>query len=160
MKIAYSGTHGTGKSTSVFNECFNYKKKYKDKEVGIITEIPRKSPFPLNQQATVQSQWWIFSTQIKKELEFSNIYDIVICDRSIVDGIAYTYFIDKSLSISFLDMAEKFINTYHKIYFKLVKNNDYLIDDGVRATDKKYQKDVEDKMLEFYYGLGKELIFI
>jgi hypothetical protein len=54
-----------------------------------------------------------------------------------------------------------YINSYDKIYFKKIENNQYLLDDGIRDTDDEWQQQVEDKMLEYYKIIGyNKLIFI
>jgi signal recognition particle GTPase len=55
MKIAFSGSHGTGKTTSVYKECLNYKRN-QNKDVAIITEIARQCFLPINQNAPIVSQ--------------------------------------------------------------------------------------------------------
>jgi hypothetical protein len=41
-------------------------------------------------------------------------------------------------------------NTYDKIYFKSIKSNDYLINDGIRDIDKQFRLDIEERMLYMY----------
>lgn len=156
MKIAFTGTHGTGKTTSCYKICHEYKMQH-DKEVGILSEIPRKCPFPINENASAETQLWIYFTHVKEEIEKSNQYSILICDRTIVDYLAYCYFINKELCSYLLELARFHINTYDKIYFKTIKNNDYLIDDGVRATDPQYRIDIENKLIDIYEELGYDI---
>lgn len=150
-KIAYSGSHGTGKTTEVFQACSNM--KMKGKNVGIVSEIARESPLPINRGAPIESQLWIVTKQIEAEIRIGTVYPTIVCDRTVVDCCAYCFFIDRKLFDATYPLCKFFINTYDLIYFKLIKNNDYLISDGVRDMDKQYQQDVEDKMLEIYKSL-------
>jgi Ni2+-binding GTPase involved in maturation of urease and hydrogenase len=50
LKIAFSGSHGCGKTTSVFKKCFELKKEYKN--VDVLVETARESPFPINRETT------------------------------------------------------------------------------------------------------------
>lgn len=56
MKIAVSGTHGTGKTLKMFELAKDYKLKYPNKEVTVITEIARKCPLPINEDAPLKAQ--------------------------------------------------------------------------------------------------------
>lgn len=156
MKIAFTGAHGTGKTVSTFEEC-KWQKIKTGKEVGIVREIARGCPFPLNKDVIRESQLWIFSTQLSKEIELSAIYDIIVCDRSLVDAVAYSYTIgDQDLINSMINLAEQYINSYDKIFFKTIENNNYLVEDGTRDIDKNFQKDIENKLWHLYKILGVE----
>jgi len=157
MKIAFSGSHGTGKTSSVYKEASKQKLLNKG-DVAVITEIARQCPLPINEKTTKKSQLWMFSDQLKTEIDYQINYDYIICDRSIVDYCAYAYFSDKhafkNMYQGMWHICYSFIDTYDKIYFKTIKNNQYLVDDGVRSLDFKFQQDVEDKLIEIYNTLN------
>jgi hypothetical protein len=44
------------------------------------------------------------------------------------------------------------------VFFKLIKNNDFLVDDGVRDVNKKFQQQIEQKILSIYNELGYQNI--
>jgi hypothetical protein len=92
----------------------------------------------------------MFSKQLKVEIEFSSLYDILICDRSIVDYIAYTSYINEHIATSMISMVKDYINKYVIIYFKKIKNNQYLCNDGIRSVDLNYQRDIENKLMMIY----------
>lgn len=152
MKIAFSGSHGTGKTTSVFMECYELKKLYKN--VDILTETARESPLPINRDATSDSQLWIFCRQIEREISLGALNDAIVCDRTIVDICAYCFFTDRNLFKNLFYLSKSYINTYDWVYFKTVENNNYLIEDGIRDTDRKFQNDIETKMVELYREFG------
>lgn len=151
MKIAFSGSHGTGKTTNIFNKCYELKKNYKN--VGISIETARECPLPINKEASVEAQFWILTKQIESEIRLCAMNDVIVCDRTVADTCAYSYFVDRNLYELSLNICQFYINTYDWVYFKLIKNNPYLIDDGIRDTDKEFQQEIEDKILEIYTKL-------
>lgn len=157
MKIAFSGTHGTGKTMDALDCSQKYKKWYPDSEIEIITEVARKTPFrSLNRNTTIESQLWMFNTQMIKELEASLYSNIVICDRSIVDYIAYTSHVSEDVAKNMKKLVWNWISSYDKIYFKTVENNDFLISDGVRDEEDEFREEIETRLLNYYYEfLGK-----
>lgn len=156
--IAYTGTHGTGKTTSVFERAREEKIANPDKKVGIICENAAFSPFPINTKTTHDSQLWIFTSQLCKEIEMSQKYDILICDRTICDSIAYTVvagFAD--LYDAMMKMAEHHITRYNEISFKTVEKNDWLHADGLRdAANTNWRMIVESKLKQIYTDLSKK----
>lgn len=162
MKIAYTGAQGTGKTTSVYNSLLEYKKNNKDKRVTLVIEVASESPFPINRKTTRESQTWIFTSQIKEELEKTNKYDIVVCDRTICDCIAYSMWAGfDDLAHQMIEFAKGYINTYDIIYFKKIENNNYNFSDGIRDTNDEYRQKMEDLMIDVYKKVGvyDKLIF-
>ncbi len=87
MKLALIGTHGVGKTTLAYEICSLLKKA--DYNVELVTEVARRSPFPVNEGTTLEGQLWILHAQIAAELEASARAPHVICDRSVLDNYAY-----------------------------------------------------------------------
>lgn len=152
MKIGICGTGGTGKSTEAFKLCLDYKMKHPDKTVGLFLECVGGCPLPeKDKNASLESELWIFSKQIEHEIYLKSKYDIVICDRTVLDPIPYTYnSVSKSLANSMLSIAKEFIHTYDTIIFKTMKFNDFNYDDGFRDTDNEYRKYIEDCFIELF----------
>jgi len=151
--IAYSGTHGTGKTTSVYKKAEELKMNNQNKEVGTILEIARRCPFKIlsknNDKPSKEAQLWIFSQQVSTELMMSKIYDIVVSDRSIIDTIAYTIaFGYKNLADAMLGIAWEYIHVYKEIHFKSIKKNNYLSDDGIRHLDQDLRLQIEEEMTD------------
>ncbi|MDL1966294.1 MAG: ATP-binding protein [Candidatus Desulfofervidus auxilii] len=157
MKIAFSGTHGTGKTTSALNKAKELKLKYPTKTVGILSENVINCPLPINKKATIESQLWIFGDQLSKEIEMANKFDILICDRSIFDVVAYTWRIDDKVSLAMFNIAIKMVDTYNTIFFKRLKNNNYLFNDGLRDTTDKEFREYIDTQLEYFFFIIKEM---
>ena len=87
LKVAFVGTHGVGKTTL----CFDLAAQLKRLDVGvdIVKEVARRCPLPINEDTTYDAQAWILHTQITEEIEASAGYEVVICDRSVLDNYAY-----------------------------------------------------------------------
>lgn len=163
LKIAYSGTHGTGKTTSVFNMATYCKMKYPKKSVHVITETASESPFKINKQTSEESQLWIYTKQIQNELENSLKYNILISDRSIVDCIAYSQVAGFTKLVRYQhDFAKYYLKNYDYIFFKKIETNDFLFKDGIRdSEDLEFRQKVENELLNLYtdslIGLSKHL---
>ena len=87
LKIAFVGTHGVGKTTLCFDLASQLKRL--DLGVDIVKEVARRCPLPINEATTPDAQAWILHTQIAEELEAAAGYEVVICDRSVLDNYAY-----------------------------------------------------------------------
>jgi nicotinamide riboside kinase len=87
LKVAFIGTHGVGKTTLCFDLAAQLKRL--DLGVDIVKEVARRCPLPINEETTYDAQAWILHTQIAEEIEASAAYEVVICDRSVLDNYAY-----------------------------------------------------------------------
>lgn len=156
-KYSFTGAHGTGKTTSTFELAKTLKLSNTTSSVGLLNENAALCPLPINRETTIDSQLWIFSSQIIKEIELGSKYDILICDRSIIDPIAYSIYKGyNELADALFKVALNYIESYTNIYFKLILNNNYLFSDGIRDIDLKFQKDIENIMLDVYERIPKE----
>jgi len=141
MKIALIGPHGTGKTTIAYEIVIALKKEGFD--VEFLGETARQCPFPINKEITKKAQEWIIYFQCLKEIEAENKTDILICDRSIFDGyVYYSHFFGEN------EVFENLVKEKAKEYDLLIKvpiKEKYLIDDGLRDTDKKFQEEINNK---------------
>lgn len=87
MKIAFIGTHGVGKTTLCYDLAAALKRL--DLSVDLVKEVARRCPLPINRDTTAQAQEWILHNQIAEEIELAFRYDVVVCDRSVLDNYAY-----------------------------------------------------------------------
>jgi len=146
MKLAFIGTHGTGKTTLCHFLAGEMRKR--GLNVGLVAEIARKSPLPINRKTTRESQLWILTTQIASEIEVGAFYDYVVCDRSLLDN--YAYQVVSSGKDAFMeDIVEAWLPTYD-VLFK-TPNIFPLVNDGVRDTNLEFQDRVDqmiDELLE------------
>ncbi|MEK6886354.1 MAG: AAA family ATPase [Nanoarchaeota archaeon] len=159
MKIAFIGTHGTGKTTLAYSITGELKRI--GKNATMITEVARKCPLPINEKGTAKSQLWIMSSQISHEVEEVHKYSHVVCDRSILDTYAYGKYSNINEEL-LKKLVEYWIGTYD-ILFKVNPAQEYLVEDGFRSTNKEFQSKVDQIINELlthynlkYFELPKE----
>ena len=153
IKVGISGTHGTGKTTLAFELAHRLKRENPEKEVTVIYEVARKQPFfgEINEQTTERSQGWIFHRQIIEEMEAERFADIIVCDRTVFDCLAYSQwagFFD--LVNSCLPEALRWIKTYNFIIYLEPHGVYHPIHDGFRSTDKEFQMEIDGILRSFY----------
>jgi cytidylate kinase len=162
--IAFSGAHGTGKSTSCYEKAYQLKLSQRT-EVGVILEVARQCPYPIfskeNSSTTKESQLWIFSAQLQAELNAVRRYGVVVSDRTVIDTIAYTAAAGMySLAYSMRELAVEYCKTaYKEVHFRRINDHDYLVDDGFRDQTQELRQNVEMAMLTLYSELGIKLIY-
>lgn len=136
MIIAFSGAHGTGKTTAAYQMAADLKRTTCG-EVGLILEVARQCPFPVltkHRGTTFKAQFWVFTEQIRRELEYSARYDCVVADRTIVDAIAYTSMAGyHGLAAAQLAIAREHAHTYDRVIFHGSGDFSYLVDDDFRV---------------------------
>ena len=148
--IAFTGTHGTGKTTAAY--AMAHKLKLQGHNVGLVQETARLCPFPINKRMSEKSQLWIFTTQIQAKLDALRRHPVVVCDRTIIDSIAYSDVAGfHALAGVMFNLALHHYKNYHTIVFKSSANNDYWYSDGIReARDAGFRRDVEAALLVRY----------
>ena len=153
--FAHSGAHGTGKTTAVFRQAHEFKLRYPELRVGIVHEVARFCPYPINKKATAEAQSWIFARHMERELTALANFDLVVSDRPIFDCVAYTVAAGfLGLAGDMIRLAEYHSNHYERIVFHPIAKSDFLYDDGVReADDTDYQQRIEDEILRIYERL-------
>ncbi len=162
--IAFSGAHGTGKSTSCYEKAYQLKISQRT-EVGVILEVARQCPYPIfsknNAIPTREAQLWIYSAQLQAELNAVRRYGVVVSDRTVIDTIAYTATAGMyGLAYAMKAMAEEYVKTaYKEVHFRKINDHDYLVDDGFRDQTQELRQNVEMAMLTLYGELGIKLIY-
>lgn len=155
--IALSGPHGTGKSTAVLALGARLKREL-GRDIGIVQEVARRCPYPIlgaDTMATRTAQLWMFTEQIRCELDALRTYELVISDRSIIDYVAYSSVCGyHDLAAGQLALARHHIEVYKEIRFHGAQGFDYLKADGTRNLDPEMQAEVQARMLELYSHLG------
>lgn len=89
IKIAIVGAKDCGKTTSFYYCANKLKRDYHS--VGLLHEVARYCPYPLDIKGGFKTQMWILANQILQERELEEQYNIILCDRSVFDVYAYTY---------------------------------------------------------------------
>jgi hypothetical protein len=140
LKLALIGTHGVGKTTLAYEICSLLKKA--DHNVDLVTEVTRRSPFPINEATTLDGQLWILHAQIAKELDVSARARHLICDRSVLDN--YCYLVNK---FGRQPQIEHWLSWWLESYSLLVSvppMADGIPPDGFRSENLEFQDRIHD----------------
>lgn len=150
--IAFTGAHGTGKTTAAYRLAESCKIYNPGKSVHVLCDQEALCPFPINKQTSPEAQMWIFTNQIRQELFLTSKFDIIVSDRTVVDAVAYTQVAGfKSLGWRMLNLANMHILNYTSITFRSILQNEFCHQDGIReTTDSRFRQEVEDEMLFLY----------
>lgn len=142
-KIAFIGTHGVGKTTLCYGLAARLKAR--DISLDVVGEVARRCPLPINRETTLAAQSWILHSQVAAEIHSSDGYDLVICDRSVLDN--YVYLLISAGRQQHLEgLVDHWIKTYDMLVHVPVV--DHLRADGLRSTDPVFQRAVEDRLME------------
>ena len=148
LKIAFVGTHGVGKTTLCFDLASQLKRL--DLGVDLVKEVARRCPLPINEQTTPDAQSWILHTQIAEELAAAAIYEVVICDRSVLDN--YAYLVARAGRRPDLDpLVRSWIGTYDALFKVPVLGAPSF--DGTRAVSPTFQLEIDatiDRLIETF----------
>jgi len=148
MKIAFSGTHCAGKTTTI-NAVATTLKQHGRESTIVIPEVARFCPFPINKDTSFEAQLWIVTQQMLWETRLKA--DILLLDRCILDEIAYALWMRKAKRLTGVEygiiagLALKW-NEWRPIDLLLLFEPRDLIDDGMRDLDEKWQKEIASNM--------------
>ena len=138
LKVAFVGTHGVGKTTLCFDLAAQLKRL--DLGVDLVKEVARRCPLPINEGTTLDAQRWILHTQIAEEIEASADYEVVICDRSVLDN--YAYLVARVGRRPELDpLVRDWVRGYHALF--KVPVLDAPTFDGKRAVSVGFQQEID-----------------
>lgn len=138
LKIAFVGTHGVGKTTLCFDLAAQLKRL--DLGVDLVKEVARRCPLPINEATTPAAQAWILHTQIAEELEAAATYEVVICDRSVLDNYAYLVArVGRQLDLD--PLVATWIRSYDALF--KVPVLDLPSYDGTRAVSPAFQLEID-----------------
>lgn len=149
--IVVIGAQGTGKT--YLSHKLEKELKSRGKTVELVDEVARSCLWGINEQSTFLSQRWIFHEQMRKELEteYKNP-DIILCDRGIVDNLAYAERLHnrgENFPITeYLQMVEiaRYWSQKYDYIIHMPLNLNRLKDDGVRSTDISFARDIDKKI--------------
>lgn len=144
-KIGICGTHSTGKTTLV--EALRTENFFKDYFFDInVTRWVREAGLPINENTTDASQ----EINLVKRIAHLNSFDNIVCDRTIIDVLAYST-AGKNISTRSLEYQKSLvkanINKYDYIFY-LPMDID-VVDDGVRAIDPIYRQQIDNIIHEY-----------
>ncbi|MGI9043910.1 MAG: ATP/GTP-binding protein [Gemmatimonadaceae bacterium] len=138
LKLAFVGTHGVGKTTLCFDLASQLKRL--DLGVDLVKEVARRCPLPINEATTPDAQSWILHTQIAEELVAGAVFEVVICDRSVLDN--YAYLVARVGRRPELDpLVASWIKTYDALFKVPVLGAPAF--DGTRAVSPSFQMEID-----------------
>jgi nicotinamide riboside kinase len=147
MKIALIGSHGVGKTTLAYEICSFLKRS--GKNVELVTEVARRSPFPVNEATTLEGQLWILHAQIAAELEAAQRAPYVVCDRAVIDN--YCYLVNKCGRQENLESwLERWLATYDLLVGVPILDTE-IPPDGFRSEDRQFQHRIHNLLLELLH---------
>ena len=142
MKLALIGTHGVGKTTLAFEICAQL--KIGGYSVEMVAEIARRSPFPVNEATTLESQLWILHQQIATELDLASRAQYVVCDRAVLDN--YAYLSNKFERQPYLEpMLAQWLKTYDLLIYVPLREGG-IPADGFRSENLEFQRTIDARV--------------
>ena len=148
LKVAFVGSHGVGKTTL----CFDLASQLKRLDIGVdlVKEVARRCPLPINEETTPDAQAWILHTQIAEEMEAAATYEVVVCDRSVLDN--YAYLVARVGQRPELDpLVRSWIRSYDFLFKVPVLHAPSF--DGTRAVSRAFQTEIDatiDQLIEAF----------
>ena len=141
MKIAFTGAQSTGKTTLLqavkSNEEFRYKYEFIDE----ITRRMVKKGLKINEAGGNTTQLLIMNEHIKNLL-----YQNVIMDRCVLDGVVYTDWLHWEGKVQTWvweyakNVFDHYVNRYDVIFY--LKPEFDIVDDGVRSVDISFRDEI------------------
>jgi thymidylate kinase len=166
MKIALTGSHGTGKST--LSEYLKAQVEKRGLSAEITSEAPRHicdlvgdNEYFRRGKNSLLKQSLISIGQLALERQCLDSIDVQICDRTLMDHLAYSLnlFEDEIREDDFLEVYEHFISmhcrSYDKIFYLPIEFKP--VDDGVREADEAFQAEIDRLLVSLFKKHGMEL---
>ena len=153
IKLAFVGTHGVGKTTLCYDLASQLKRL--DLGVEIVKEVARRCPLPINEATTPDAQAWILHTQIAEELAAAASYEMVICDRSVLDN--YAYLVARVGRRPELDpLVGSWIRSYDALFKVPVLGTPSF--DGTRAVSPTFQLEIDETIDQLVTAFGIDVV--
>ncbi len=141
FKLAFVGTHGVGKTTLCYGLAARLKAR--DVSLDVVGEVARRCPLPINRKTTLDAQGWILHTQIAEEILACARYEVVICDRSVLDNFVYLLLSAGPQPI-FASLVDTWLETYDLLVQVPITNEPKI--DGLRSTDLVFQRAAHERL--------------
>lgn len=153
LKVAFVGTHGVGKTTLCFDLASQLKRL--DLGVDIVKEVARRCPLPINEETTLDAQEWILHTQVAEEIAAQALYEVVICDRSVLDN--YAYLVARVGRRPSLDaLVADWIGGYDALFKVPVTEAPSF--DGTRAVSRAFQLEIDATIERLVEAFGVAVV--
>ncbi len=147
MKICLVGTHGIGKTSLAHSLVGELKSR--GVNVGMLKEFVRECPLPTGTEEnnSIEAQIWILLRQVIEEIEAEKKFDVVVCDRSVIDIYAYFLSVRKKFgSRTEMDkIAEGIFKNWGKTYTNIFKLQPAFLppEDNFRSTSPDWQVEID-----------------
>lgn len=153
LKLAFVGTHGVGKTTLCFDLAAHLKRL--DLAVDLVKEVARRCPLPINEETTLDAQAWILHTQVAEEIAAMALYEVVVCDRSVLDN--YAYLVARVGRRPELDqLVREWIRGYDALFKVPVMQAPTF--DGKRAVSRAFQLEIDRTIDELVAAFGVPVV--
>lgn len=152
-RIAFVGTHNTGKDT-LSHFAFTYL-KLKKKTVYYIAESAERAFMQKININDIKGQYWLVAHSAQQEIEamMFEMREYVICNRAVFDNVAYQLEIDRSFAQKMLAFDEYFLRLWPYTAIIFCRPFETIFDDGLRSLDKNYQARIDENL----YNIAKKL---
>ncbi|MBI5843704.1 MAG: AAA family ATPase [Deltaproteobacteria bacterium] len=151
--IAFSGSHGTGKTTAAHALAVKLKLENPGAKIGFLSEVARECPYPINRKGGAEGQLWIFGQQLSRELSLCAQNDIVVADRCLLDCVAYASVLRLGHVVGKLAWTYEIyvheVKPYKEIRI-LPPKKTFLAADGVRDTSIVFQRNVHKALVDLH----------
>ncbi|PIN73728.1 hypothetical protein COV20_05915 [Candidatus Woesearchaeota archaeon CG10_big_fil_rev_8_21_14_0_10_45_16] len=160
-KIGLIGTHGTGKTALAALLSGELKRRrIEAKFIGEVATEAKERGLPINEGTTLATQLWILHTQFAKELAYSSQlegrpnYEVIICDRGPDNYCYLEHNLGKDEYALQLTLGHLKAAPYSQLYLLPVTDTEIQTGSGVRALDKEFQKEMDQKIRKFLSAHG------
>jgi len=151
VKIALSGTHCSGKTTTL------RKLRKRLASFGVdatcIFEVIRNCPYAVNEAGTERTEVWVMSKQILAELNITA--EVALLDRCIFDNLSYAEW-----SCQHGKLSKETFEFLNSVAFGWARLSPYslifvleplpLVGDGIRSMSRKYQQEIHDILSKLF----------
>ena len=166
VKIAISGTHSTGKTTTLRCACDRLRSA--GLSVDIVPEMSSHCPLPIARAQTIESTLWIVLSMIRCEIERSAICDVLLVDRPVADAFAYLVAAQAARDAqperpsptyrSLVALIRHWSPTYRCVFRTCALPGLRIEDDGRRDLDENFRASVEAIMPRVDRRLGQHVL--
>lgn len=156
-RVAIFGTHGAAKTTLVYKLAAYY--KMNDKNVTVIHETARQSPFPINTGTVYQTTLFVVASQLQKELQAeAQGFEIAISDRALSDAFIYINNLKRNnaLTKTLETFCFEWLRQYNVLIYLEPTEGFAITADGVRASDSEYQLIIRDDFRRLVQKMEKD----
>lgn len=175
IKIGLSGTHGVGKTTAANDLAAALAGEFPALKILVLPEVARSCPWQINEHTSPEAQRWLYHRQMTAEIEAAGGCNVLICDRTIFDNLAYAVWaaerdagdiryvttgrrtgirsrwgwIDDYLELALTHWAD----TYDRLWTFPIPNFSGLAEDGFRSVDPDFQAGIDRILAEDIFPL-------